>query len=174
MGELGELLEAGDLFDQPVRSAVARASACAASWPPACCTSPRSCSSTSRRSASTCWPSRRFRDLLVRLNDERGTTIFLTSHDVADVEAVAERVVVMNHGAVIYDDAVAAMRRTLLATKLVEVGLAAPVAAPAGPDGVTVVEHTDTGARLSSTRPGVRSATCSTRCSTTGPWPTSR
>ncbi len=29
------------------------ASGCAASWPPACCTSPRSCSSTSRRSAST-------------------------------------------------------------------------------------------------------------------------
>ena len=73
---------------------------------------------------------RRFRHLLVRLNDERATTIFLTSHDIADVEAVAQRVVVMNHGRVVHDDSVAAMRRTLLSTKLVEVGLAAPVAAP--------------------------------------------
>src|SRR5262249_55884990 len=32
----------------------------------------------------------RFRELLVRLNEERGTTIFLTSHDVADIEYVAE------------------------------------------------------------------------------------
>jgi ABC-2 type transport system ATP-binding protein len=64
---------------------------------------------------------RRFRDLIVDLNRNRGTTIFLTSHDVADIEHVAERVVVINHGTVIYDDAVNAMRRTLLATKLVEV-----------------------------------------------------
>ena len=46
----------------------------------------------------------RFRELLVRLNAERGTTIFLTSHDVADIEHVAQRVIVINHGAVIYDD----------------------------------------------------------------------
>ena len=55
----------------------------------------------------------RFRELLVRLNDERGTTIFLTSHDVADIEHVAKRAVVINHGVVIYDDEVAAMRRNL-------------------------------------------------------------
>src|SRR5829696_7988827 len=89
----------------------------------------------------------RFRQLLVRLNEERGTTIFLTSHDVADVEHVAERAVVINHGAVIHDATVAAMRRSLLATKLIEVGLSGP--APALPlDGVTVVEHGEATARL--------------------------
>ena len=65
----------------------------------------------------------RFRELLVRLNEQQGTTIFLTSHDVADIEHVAERAIVINHGEVIYDDEVAAMRRALLATKIVEVGL---------------------------------------------------
>jgi ABC-2 type transport system ATP-binding protein len=106
----------------------------------------------------------RFRDLLVRLNAERGTTIFLTSHDVADVEVVARRAIVINHGSVIYDAEVAAMRRTLLATKLIEVGLSAPVedparavgaaraigaVGPAGPDAaVSVVEHTATVVRL--------------------------
>src|SRR5690349_11253565 len=84
----------------------------------------------------------RFRELLVRLNEERRTTIFLTSHDVADIEHVARRAIVINHGSVIYDAEVASMRRTLLATKLVEVGLSQPVAAPTLA-GVTVIEHTD-------------------------------
>ena len=89
----------------------------------------------------------RFRELLVRLNEHQGTTIFLTSHDVADIEHVAKRAIVINHGEVIYDDEVAAMRRTLLATKIVEVGLLAPIAAPT-PAGVTLLEHTDTVMRL--------------------------
>jgi len=63
----------------------------------------------------------RFRDLLVRLNEERGTTILLTSHDVSDIEQVARRVIVINHGELIYDDQVSRMRRSLLARKLVEV-----------------------------------------------------
>jgi ABC-2 type transport system ATP-binding protein len=83
----------------------------------------------------------RFRELLVRLNEERATTIFLTSHDVADIEHVARRVIVINHGAVIYDDDVAAMRRSILSTKLVEISLEHPVAAPVF-DGVSVTEQT--------------------------------
>jgi ABC-2 type transport system ATP-binding protein len=89
----------------------------------------------------------RFREVLVRLNAERGTTIFLTSHDVADVEHVARRAIVVNHGRVVVDGEVAAMRRTLLSTKLVEVGLAGP-AEPLELDGVTVVSHTASGAEL--------------------------
>jgi ABC-2 type transport system ATP-binding protein len=89
----------------------------------------------------------RFRELLVRLNEERRTTIFLTSHDVADIEHVARRAIVINHGAVIYDDEVAAMRRSLLSTKQVEVGLGAPCDAPAML-GVSVVTHTEASLRL--------------------------
>jgi ABC-2 type transport system ATP-binding protein len=91
---------------------------------------------------------RRFRELLVTLNEASGTTVFLTSHDVADIEHVAERVVVISSGTVIYDDSVAAMRRTLLSTKLVEVGLERP-AAGFVLDGVDVVAHDDTVLRLS-------------------------
>ncbi len=50
----------------------------------------------------------RFRDLVLRLNEERSTTIFLTSHDVSDIEQVARRVIVINHGQLIYDDRVSA------------------------------------------------------------------
>ena len=43
----------------------------------------------------------RFRQLLVRLNVEQCTTIFLTSHDVTDIEQVARRAIVINRGEVI-------------------------------------------------------------------------
>jgi ABC-2 type transport system ATP-binding protein len=62
-----------------------------------------------------------FRELIARLNAELGTTILLTSHDVADIEAVAERVVIVNHGTVIYDDSVEALRNSLMAVKLIDV-----------------------------------------------------
>jgi ABC-2 type transport system ATP-binding protein len=85
-----------------------------------------------------------FRDLLVRVNEERNTTIFLTSHDVADIEHVAKRAIVINHGIVIYDDQVASMRRNLLASKVIEVSLTTPIQ-PIFPLGVTVLTHTDVG-----------------------------
>ena len=88
-----------------------------------------------------------FRELIARLNAERGTTILLTSHDVADIEAVAERVVVINHGTVIYDDTVDEMRRSLLATKVVDVRFDHPTTV-AVPDDVTVLESTTDTCRL--------------------------
>lgn len=62
-----------------------------------------------------------FRDMLVDLNETMGVTVFLTSHDVADIEHVADRAIVVNHGEIIHDDTVAAMRRSLLRTKRIEV-----------------------------------------------------
>jgi ABC-2 type transport system ATP-binding protein len=70
----------------------------------------------------------RFRELVLRLNEEMGTTIFLTSHDVSDIEHVARRVIVINHGRLIYDDRVGRMRRELLATKMVDVRFEEPPA----------------------------------------------
>ncbi len=43
------------------------------------------------------------RDLLMRLNKEEKTTIFLTSHDVGDIESLCERTIVVNHGVVMRD-----------------------------------------------------------------------
>jgi ABC-2 type transport system ATP-binding protein len=85
----------------------------------------------------------RFREMVVRLNEEHGTTVFLTSHDVADIEHVADRVVVINHGTIIYDDQVGRMRRSLLQTKLLEVRFEAPPGAIAL-DGVEVTSESDT------------------------------
>jgi ABC-2 type transport system ATP-binding protein len=141
VAELAELLEAADLFDVPVRNlSLGQRMRCELA---ACMLhEPEVLFLDEPTIGLDLLAKQRFRELLVRLNEERGTTIFLTSHDVADIEHVARRAIVINHGSVIYDDAVAAMRRTLLATKLIEVGLGEPVAAPELP-GVTVIEHTD-------------------------------
>lgn len=146
IGELAELFEAGDLFDQPVRTlSLGQRMRCELS---ACMLhEPEILFLDEPTIGLDLLAKQRFREQLVRLNSERGTTIFLTSHDVADIEHVARRATVINHGIVIYDDDVAAMRRTLLATKLVEVGLGAPARAPELA-GVTVAEHEPSTLRL--------------------------
>jgi ABC-2 type transport system ATP-binding protein len=48
------------------------------------------------------------------LNEREGTTVFLTSHDAGDVEQLCRRVVVINHGKVVFDDSLAAMRQQFL------------------------------------------------------------
>jgi ABC-2 type transport system ATP-binding protein len=57
------------------------------------------------------------RDLIREWNRAEGATIFLTSHDAGDIEHVAERVIVINHGLVMVDDSVAAVRNRYLSIK---------------------------------------------------------
>jgi ABC-2 type transport system ATP-binding protein len=146
VGELAELLDAADLFDQPVRNlSLGQRMRCELA---ACMLhEPEVLFLDEPTIGLDLLAKQRFRELLVRLNTERNTTTFLTSHDVADIEHVARRAIVINHGSVIYDDDVAAMRRALLATKLVEVGLAQP-APPLHLPGVDVLEQTDAKAEL--------------------------
>lgn len=46
----------------------------------------------------------KIRDFLRKVQKEFGVTILLTSHDMDDIEQVCDRVIVINHGAKIYDD----------------------------------------------------------------------
>ncbi len=141
VGELGELLGATDLIDQPVRSlSLGQRMRCELA---ACLLHrPEILFLDEPTIGLDLVAKQRFRELLVRLNEQQGTTIFLTSHDVADIEHVAERAVVINHGEVIYDAEVVAMRRALLATKIDEVGLTGPITVPPR-DGVRLLEQTD-------------------------------
>ena len=60
------------------------------------------------------------REFLADLNAERGTTVLLTTHDLSDIEHLCRRVVVIDHGRLMYDGALAGLhevgrsRRTLV------------------------------------------------------------
>jgi len=43
------------------------------------------------------------REFIARVNAERGTTIILTTHDLADVERLCRRIVLIDHGRIVYD-----------------------------------------------------------------------
>lgn len=43
------------------------------------------------------------RDLLRKINEEQGVTIFLTSHDTEDIESVCDRCIIINKGNIIID-----------------------------------------------------------------------
>ena len=85
----------------------------------------------------------RFREMVRAAERGAGHDPVLTSHDVADIEHVADRVVVINHGTIIYDDQVQRMRTTLLQTKLLEVRFEEPPGELAM-DGVEVTPESDT------------------------------
>jgi ABC-2 type transport system ATP-binding protein len=57
------------------------------------------------------------REFVKTLNRERGVTVLLTTHDMHDIEALAERVIVIGHGRVLADSPFEALRRTVLSER---------------------------------------------------------
>ena len=72
------------------------------------------------------------RDFVRRANRERGTTVLLTTHDMHDIEALAERVIIIGHGRVMADCPVEALRAQVLAERRLVVDFTHDV--PAGLD----------------------------------------
>ena len=70
------------------------------------------------------------RELLLRRNKEHGTTIFLTSHDPADIEQLCQRAVVIDHGKLVLDSPVEMLRSHYLGKKLVDVSFSVPQKIP--------------------------------------------
>lgn len=48
----------------------------------------------------------KIRELILALNEQKGTTVILTTHDMGDVDALCNRIVIIDKGAMIYDNSI--------------------------------------------------------------------
>jgi ABC-2 type transport system ATP-binding protein len=83
----------------------------------------------------------RIREFLLSINAERGTTVLLTTHDMDDIEQLCRRMLVIDHGHVIYDGDLETIRARFGGDSVLVVDLAEP-APPIDVDGA-VVERVD-------------------------------
>ena len=67
------------------------------------------------------------RDFVRRLNREQGVTVLLTTHDMHDVEALAQRVIVIGQGRLLSDGPFESLRASVLAERRLYVDFAGPV-----------------------------------------------
>lgn len=83
------------------------------------------------------------RDLLLTINKAEQTTIFLTSHDVGDIESLCDRTIVINQGKLIQDLPTEELSQNFIQEKNITLIPLEPVAEyPKLPDGLSYVEHT--------------------------------
>ncbi len=80
------------------------------------------------------------RDHLNRLTAETGTTILLTSHDTDDIESIAERIVLIDHGQKLIDTTLPELKRRYARTKTLRLQTLEPIP-PYEHPGVSVIEH---------------------------------
>lgn len=60
------------------------------------------------------------REVIRYLNEEEKVTIFLTSHDAGDVEALAKRTIVINYGKIIFDGPTETLKNRFIRSKIIE------------------------------------------------------
>ena len=87
------------------------------------------------------------RQTLKTWNDQENMTVFLTSHDVGDIEYLADRVIIINHGQVVLDDRVKNLKYRYLHKKVIDLRVSHAVADLAI-DGVKVLKAKENGMKL--------------------------
>jgi ABC-2 type transport system ATP-binding protein len=97
----------------------------------------------------------RTRQFIEEINAETATTIILTSHDLADVERLCDRIIFIDKGQVLYDGPVQELKRRFAPTRRLEITLAEEAVVPGetaltGNDfpGIASVETSDLALRI--------------------------
>ncbi len=82
------------------------------------------------------------RELLIKINKEEKTTIFLTSHDVGDIESLCDRTIIINHGTVVRDMATDELTKSFVHEKYLDITLEVkPETFPPLPQGIKYVDR---------------------------------
>lgn len=81
----------------------------------------------------------KIRTLIKRMNKEYKTTIFLTSHDIGDIEKLCKRVIIINNGELVLDDTMENLKYHYLNKKIVEVKMKEKVNID-DKDGITILK----------------------------------
>ena len=63
----------------------------------------------------------RIRQIIKKMNEEKGTTIFLTSHDLGDVEALCDRIIIINNGTIVTDSTLEDLKANYLSEKVIKI-----------------------------------------------------
>jgi ABC-2 type transport system ATP-binding protein len=90
----------------------------------------------------------RIRDAIREMANVENVGVLLTSHDAGDLEALCKRVIIINHGQIVYEDRVSNLKRRFLTSKLVEVRYADHVSKSFSVDGAEVLKIGTYGVKL--------------------------
>lgn len=88
------------------------------------------------------------RQAIQGMNELDRTTIFLTSHDAGDIEKLCKRVIIINHGRIIFDDRTSVLKRRYLRRKIVDVRFGEALPASFTLPGVTILKQSSYGIKL--------------------------
>ncbi|MBN1667847.1 MAG: ATP-binding cassette domain-containing protein [Anaerolineales bacterium] len=91
----------------------------------------------------------RIRDAIRTMSAEENVGVLLTSHDASDLEALCHRVIIINHGQIVYRDKVSTLKRQFLTRKKVEVRYAAEVPEDFKIEGMETIKVGRYGVKLS-------------------------
>src|SRR5689334_24338931 len=88
------------------------------------------------------------RDAIREMARLENVGVLLTSHDAGDLEALCKRVIIVNHGQIVYEDKVSSLKRKYLTTKMVEVRYAKEIASDFFIQGVEILKVGHYGVKL--------------------------
>lgn len=88
------------------------------------------------------------RDAIREMAHLENVGVMLTSHDAGDLEALCKRVIIINHGQIVYEDKVSNLKRKFLTSKLVEVRYADEVSRSFSIEGVEILKVGHYGVKL--------------------------
>lgn len=79
------------------------------------------------------------RSLIKQMNREFKTTVFLTSHDIGDIEKLCKRIIIVNHGRIVLDSSMENLKYQYLGKKIIDIKMR-EMTDLSDEDGITVLK----------------------------------